>query len=476
MKMTVDSHATFPVTIGVRDELGLGRTDEPVRFPLRALYAHLPQRLALRDDRGAVVAFQIIGRDAAGAVTADSSLVFLASLAEGVRERRYRLEEGDGTLDGGICQLSPDQPDGVRRLDTGTYVVELCRGQANGSTAGKWGVRHFAESDGGESLIKDSSNALGGVYGPYFTPENGLINPPEHAIADVTVVEEGPLLCQYQLDIAVPNGLDPALHGARIQVVWTFYHRSRWVDRRYTISHYDTVIDGMRVSNLMTVGDEFEGGQGRLLFSRFAAYPETLFRGGDPYSLVLNDVLEELLDAAPRDGSPDRDEFHDAFAGGIRNASYDWYWRPLSVRESFIDSDLIRERLDVIRDRAGAAMREAIVGARLRRADAVDVSAEPEQTAFVRTATKSAMLEPDSGYAVVWCTSQPVRRFQIVQRPQSGWVNWGTNGENEFPELPSGTTIRMAYGPTEDWTVDAARMESPLAAYVVPARWGDVPQ
>jgi hypothetical protein len=475
--MTAGTSA-FGLTIGVRDELGLGRTDEPVRFPLRGTYDRLPGQLVLRDDHGTAIPFQITRRDAAGAPTPDSSLVFVASLAAGVRERRYRLEVGSPELAAGdgIQLLDPVQADGVCRLDTGTYVIELCRGRADGSTAGKWGVRYFAESGGGESLIKDYCNALGGVYGPYFTPENGLINPPEHAVAEVTVLEEGPVLCEYRLDIEVPDGLDPVLHDSHIEVVWSFYHRSRWVDRQYRITEYETVVDGMRVANQMTVGDEFEGGQGRLLFSRFAAWPETVYRGGDPYSNVLTGALEDLLASVPRDGTPERDEFHDAFAGGIRAASYDWYWRPLSVIESFVEPAIIRDRLERIQDESGEAMRAAIVGAPLLSSDAVDVSAEPEQTAFVRTATKTAMLDPSNGYAVVWCTSQPVRRFQIVQRPQSGWVNWGTNGENEFPELPSGTTIRMSYGPTEDWTADAARMESPLVSYVVRDNWADAVQ
>jgi hypothetical protein len=441
-----------------------------VRYPLRLAYDRLPADLVLRDDQGGAIPFQITRRDPEGRATAESCLVFIASLSAGVRERRYRLEEGATPAVGGIQVLDPVQPDGVSRLDTGTYVVELCRGQANGSTAGKWGVRYFAESNG-ESLIKDYCNALGGVYGPFFTPENGLVNPPEHVVADVTVLEEGPVLCEYRLDVEVPDGLDPALHGSRIQVVWSFYHRSRWVERQYHLSPYETIVDGMRVANKMTVGDEFEGGQRRLLFSEFAAWPQTVYRGGDPYSNVLTGVLEELLAAAPRDGSPERDEFHDAVAGGIRAASYDWYWRPLSVLESFFDPETLRARLEQIQDESGQVMREAIVSRPFESADAVDVSAKPEQTAFVRTASKTAMLDPSNGYAVVWFTSQPVRRYQIIQRPQSGWVNWGTNGENEYPELPSGTTIRMMYGPTDDWRADAARMESPLVSYPVRDNW-----
>jgi len=61
---------------------------------------------------------------------------------------------------------------------------------------------------------------------------------------------------------------------------------------------------------------------------------------------------------------------------------------------------------------------------------------------------------------MVWWASQPSGAFQIVQRPQSGWVNWGTNGENECPELPVGATIRTAYGAfTCNWLKIADQME-----------------
>jgi hypothetical protein len=455
------------LNVAVRDELGLGRTDEPVQLPLRALDGHDIDGHVLRDDTGQVVPFQVTTTAGDGTQTPAGAIVFLASLPRGSRERLYRLElsdEASATKGAGIAVLDPVQSDGVCRLDTGTYIVELCKGRADGTTAGKWGMRYFAESPSGESLIKDYCNAIGGVYGPFFTPENGLINPPEHAVADVTVLEEGPIVCRYKLSADVPDGLDPVLHGSRIEVVWSFYHRSRWIERTYRLSEYETVIDGMQVANKMTVGDEFEGGKGRLLFPRFAAQPETVYRGGDPYSNVLTSTLEGLLEEVPRDDDPAHREFHDAFARGIRSASYDWYWRPLCVLESFVDPEAVRQRLRAIQDAAGEAMRAAIVVGGLKRSPVVDVGDEPEQTAFVRTATKTAMLDPDTGYSVVWCTSQPVRRYQIVQREQSGWVNWGTNGENEFPELPSGSTIRMAYGQFEEWEDEAARMESPVSA------------
>jgi hypothetical protein len=64
-----------------------------------------------------------------------------------------------------------------------------------------------------------------------------------------------------------------------------------------------------------------------------------------------------------------------------------------------------------------------------------------------------------------WRTSVPSGSFQILQRREPGWVNRGTNGENECPELPTGTTIRTAYGPyAAAWREVAERLETPPSA------------
>ena len=89
----------------------------------------------------------------------------------------------------------------------------------------------------------------------------------------------------------------------------------------------------------------------------------------------------------------------------------------------------------------------------------VDVNSAPEQTIFPMSANKTAELNEDTGYAMVWYTSNVVSRYQIVQRNDSGWVNWGTNGENEHPELPTGSTIYSAYGKFDNWETQADTME-----------------
>ena len=72
----------------------------------------------------------------------------------------------------------------------------------------------------------------------------------------------------------------------------------------------------------------------------------------------------------------------------------------------------------------------------------VNVSEVPHQTVFAGPASKTVEFHSELGRAMVWWTSEASGAFQIVQRRQSGWVNWGTNGENECPELPVGVTIR----------------------------------
>ena len=454
--------------VRIRDERGLGRCEEPVSVLVGRLDIDPADELVAVDPAGAAQPVQLTRTDpASGGPTPDSEAVFLISLPQGAREQEYRLRairKAAGQRDG-IRLIAPEQQDGFRRLDTGRYLLELCQGTASSSTSGKWGVRYFEEVEQGKSLIANSCNALGGVYGPYFTPENGLVNPPEHAVAKVTVLDEGPVLCRYRLDVDVPDGVDPALHGSKIRVTWSFYHRSRWIDRTYQVTPYQTVIDGMPVADKITVGDEFEGGKGGELFTHFAAWPRTLYRGGDPYSGVLLSVLRDLLTQLPDElRTPAADEFRRAFREDVQTASYDWFWRPISVLEDLFDRETVQGKLREVGERARAVVREAIATEGLTTATSVDVSAQPEETAFVRLADKTTMINERTGYSVVWYTSRPVRRYQIVERAQSGWHNWGTNGENEYPELPSGSTIRMAYGRFDDWVAEAERMESPVVA------------
>jgi hypothetical protein len=92
----------------------------------------------------------------------------------------------------------------------------------------------------------------------------------------------------------------------------------------------------------------------------------------------------------------------------------------------------------------------------------VDVSAVPHETIFPGPATKTVEYHEVSGRAMIWWTSAASGAFQIVQRRQSGWVNWGSNGENECPELPVGVDIKTAYGQfAKTWTIIADQLETP---------------
>ncbi|MGE3192094.1 MAG: hypothetical protein AB7K08_01340 [Microbacteriaceae bacterium] len=393
------------------------------------------------------------------------TVLFLADIPAGDRLNTFDLAVEDAP--GGhaasedaatIRQSEPLQSDGFRRFDTGAFEIELCTGKANGRTNGKWGIRFFRPAGRAESLIKDYSNSMGGVFGPYFTPENGLINPPEHAIANATVVDEGPLFAHYRFDVNVPSGLDPQLDGSQIHIDWRFYAGTPWFERTYRISDYSTTIDRMPASNTMTVGDEFESGQGRVLFDGFSASRSTVFRAGDPYSLVLIQAVQDALNSIGGDASPVIEEYRQAMAGGVENESYDFYWKVLCSLEPYLSDETRTRVLDEIVNASHEAVRRDLIEAPLLEQDVAEVRVHPQETIFVRDADKTAMIDSATGDTVVWHTSQVVRRYQIVQRPQSGWVNWGTNGENEFPELPSGSTIRLAFGRFDDWKQQADRL------------------
>ncbi|HCQ6982562.1 TPA: hypothetical protein ACQ2HZ_005491, partial [Klebsiella pneumoniae] len=92
----------------------------------------------------------------------------------------------------------------------------------------------------------------------------------------------------------------------------------------------------------------------------------------------------------------------------------------------------------------------------------VNVSAVPDETVFPGPASKTVEYDSASGRAMIWWTSRPSGAFQIVQRRQSGWVNWGSNGENECPELPVGVDIKTACGIFADnWMQVADNLETP---------------
>ncbi len=360
-----------------------------------------------------------------------------------------------------IREIDSIEADAFVRLDTGEFEIELCRGTGQGTTASKWGVRHFVSKRQSLDLIPSGDNSIGGFYAPFFTPENGLINPPEHLVADVEVIERGPVLHHYRMSGRIPNGLLPELHDKLFVIDWQFTAGTPWFERHYDVTDFATEVDGRATVNKFTVGDEFESGPGDVLFSRFASWAGTTYREGDPYAGILADKVHEITNGITEDSPAALQEYRRAIGGDITSANWDWYWRLFSAWESFLTHEEIERHLREVR---ALAHRAADAPTRLWQATdhplGVEVPTTEEATVFVGPSNKTAAINADTGYAMVWWTSKAVGRFQIVQRRESGWSNWGTNGENECPELPTDVTIRTAYGAfAEQWRDVAFALE-----------------
>ena len=366
---------------------------------------------------------------------------------------------GSEAVSTGIRELPGREADCFVRLFTGAFDLELCSGTAQGVGSSKWGLRHFRSLSDGFELLPSGNNAIGGFYGPFFTPENGLINPPEHTEVRIETIEQGPVMHHYRMHGTIPDGLLPELRGKRFSIDWTFTAGSPFFQRRYRVDDFSTVINGRSVTNKITVGDEFEGGVGELVFDRFAAYGGTRFRAGDPYAGELVAMVADTVARSSAQGEKFA-EFREKLAD-METAHWDLYWRLFCTWEGVLDEAELRERL--ARVRAAAHVKADLNDRPWIIADeAVDVSATPHETIFPGPATKTVEYDTRTGRAMVWWTSAASGAFQIVQRRQSGWVNWGTNGENECPELPVGVAIKTAYGPFASRWIDVAdQLERP---------------
>ncbi|GAB3264205.1 hypothetical protein [Arthrobacter pigmenti] len=443
----------FPV-VTVSDPIHGSRFSEPIHFTIGAV---LEGDIWLaRDTSGQELICQRLHN-----VPADDRSHFV-TVADFTTDMQFSLVEPDSAprTGEGITELEPQESDAFVRLDTGYFDLELCRGTAQGTGASKWGIRHFSTLSEGVDLLEGGDNAIGGFYGPFFTPENGLINPPEHIIADIEVIERGPILHHYRLTGTVPDGLLPELRGVRFAVDWEFTYGTPWFRRRYSLDEFQTTVNGRSITNKITVGDEFEAGQGQRSFTRFEAYDGTCFRAGDPYAQELKtEVAANFASDTP--ALKQRADFEPLLSDDLDSAHWDLYWRLFSVWENV----LLRSELEeALRRVSATAHIRADLNERPWRitTNAVNVSAEDDETIFSGPATKTVEHDPDSGRAMIWWTSQPSAAFQIVQRPQSGWGNWGTNGENECPALPTGTEIKTAYGPFEqNWRKVADQLETP---------------
>lgn len=360
----------------------------------------------------------------------------------------------------GITEREPVEPDAFVRLDTGYFDLEMCSGTAEGTGSSKWGLRHFSSLKEGIDLIGSGNNAIGGFYGPFFTPENGLINPPEHTTVAIEVLEHGPILHRYRMRGTIPDGLLDELKQKTFSIDWTFTYGTPYFSRTYRVDDFHTVINGRSITNKITVGDEFEAGQGDVVFDRFEAYDGTRYRSGDPYAGELARMVRETT-AATNKGNPKFEDFRRQLTDDIEAAHWDLYWRLFCTWEGALADQEIRERLSKVRAAshilADMPDREWIITDR-----PVDVASAAHETIFPGPASKTAEFHTGLGRAMVWWTSTPSGAFQIVQRPQSGWANWGTNSENECPELPVGAEIKTAYGLFADnWQNIADQLETP---------------
>lgn len=446
--------------IDIKDPLGAPRTHEPVVFQVDA---DLQESLwwATTEKGEKVLCQRLASASGGGQTHFIASVSFSSSIRLTLREPASVPQTGDAM---GIVTLEGREKDCFVRLDTGAFDLELCAGTAEGLGSSKWGIRHFRSKADGFELLPSGNNAIGGFYGPFFTPENGLINPPEHTTVRIEIVEQGPVHHHYRMHGTIPDGLLDELKGKTFSIDWRFTYGSPFFQRHYRVDDFSTVINGRSVTNKITVGDEFEGGPGELVFDRFAAYGGTRYRAGDPYAGELVAMVAETVANSKATGGK-LEEFRSRLSD-IESAHWDLYWRLFCAWEKVLPEDEIRERLARVRAashvKADLADRPWILTEA-----AVDVSAVPHETIFPGPATKTVEYDEQSGRAMVWWTSAASGAFQIVQRRQSGWVNWGTNGENECPELPVGGEIKTAYGRFADhWTVIADQLEAPPTVIV----------
>jgi hypothetical protein len=454
----------YRVPIQLTNPNRLPRLNEPVIAIVDFGPGTHPNSARLVTADGQEVPSQLFDERWQDGLVASAGIAFLANVVGDQETYHVYFDAGNRGLPTypGVVQLTPLLADGVKRLDTGYYILELCRGTADGTAAGKWGIRYFEAKLQGQNLINGCSNAIGGFYGPFFTPANGLINPPEHTIVQVDTEVEGPVYCRYRFRGDIPPGLDPNLRNKRFEIIWQFFANSPWFIRTYNVDPYHTVVDQMDVENKITVGDEFESGQDQVVFSRFGVYGETRYRAGDPYARILADGVARLLASPAAVASPGLRRFKDAVGDDINAVSWDYFWRLFSVKERILSDDEIRAHVQEILAEAHTAVHARPRSRDIHSGGLIDVSQEPDETIFPLDASKTVELNPETGYAMVWRTSSSVARYQIVQRPASGWVNWGTNGENEYPELPIGSTIHTSYGQFDHWEDEADRMEMPL--------------
>ena len=363
----------------------------------------------------------------------------------------------------GISQLPTTLKDGFRRLDTGYYILEFCRGNGGGDISSKWGIRSIQAKAEGKDLMRGTGeNAMGGLYGPFFTVNNGLINAPETTVAEIDVLVEGPLYCKYLLHGMFPNGLDPKLYNKEFKVTWEFFYMSPWFRRYVETTPFETTVDGMPVKNQITVGDEFDSGPNNVVFDRFASYGGTDYREGDRYAVVLEEFVLKVL----KEKGDSNELFRackEMVGDNIHKLSWDYFWQIFGKGMGYLSDEEIKVYSQQILKKAHYVthMKDGRRGD-IKHADFVNVPDVIDQTIFPTATKKTMHYSTETGYGMIWYTSNPSARLQIVQKRSSGWVNWGSNGENEYPALPIPAYVYNAYCKWGNWENEADKMEYPI--------------
>jgi len=109
-------------------------------------------------------------------------------------------------------------------------------------------------------------------------------------------------------------------------------------------------------------------------------------------------------------------------------ATWHWdnYWRLFCVIERVLERPVLEREVENIWRQANRVVWGDREHNRMKYTrDFVDVSREPQQTIFPLDARKTFEFSPITGYSFVRYVNRTVPRMQIVQRQDSGWVNWG---------------------------------------------------
>ena len=262
----------------------------------------------------------------------------------------------------------------------------------------------------------------------------------------------------------IPDGLRDELKNKKLEIYWSFFYNSDWFIRSYYLDDYVTHIDGKECKNKMTVGDEIESGKNNLQLDRYSHYDDTNYRRGDLYAEILLKKINEIKDRNPNlvinamkklniDPNEDPSSWH-----------WDNYWRMFCLVEQTMPlEDLTREVKEIGLDANKTVWANEEHCKIIKAKKPVDVNDEKQQTIFAINTNKTCETNTENNYSFIRYSNNNIARLQIVQRKASGWVNWGTNGENEYPELPSGSTIFSAYGKFDNWKNVVDKMEERLS-------------